>query len=181
MPEVSIWHGLHPDFVQQVESLMDSRLKDSSKSTINTALTKWWEPYCDKYELGYFVPTAHRNRGAIMAGFVLFMSCGDIVYSTMQGYVWAVCDHHISSGYASPLCNVRDWKPFVHSAEVEWGKPSVPRRMVPWLLYVRSLARVDFTRASMVGVAALMLILFFIVSRPELLLRHNTGLIRKNT
>ena len=167
MPEVSIWHGLHPDFQDQVGALMDNRLQESSKSTISTALNKWWQPYCDKYELDYMVPTGHCHRGAIMAGFVLYMSTGAIVYSTMQGYVWAICDNHLSQGHASPLTNVRDWRMFMHSCEVEWGKPSQPRKMVPWLLFVRSLARVDFTSPVQLGVAALMLILFFVVESSE--------------
>ena len=170
MPEVSIWHGLHPDFRERVGELVDNRLRPSSRDTIGTALRKWWRPYCAKYELTEFIPSGHPHRGAIMAGFVLFMAApGSIVYSTMTGYVWAVVDTHLSNGYASPLSNVRDWKPFMHSCEVEWGRPSEPRRMVPWLLFIRTLQRIDFTIPWEVAVGCVMLCLFFLISRPELL------------
>ena len=149
---------------------MDNRLRPSSRDCISTALRKWWKPYCNMYELTEFIPSGHPHRGAIMAGFVLFMATpGSIVYSTMTGYVWAVVDHHVSHGYASPLSNVRDWKPFMHSCEVEWGKPSEPRRMLPWLLFIRTLQRVNFTVPWEVGVACVMLVFFFIIARPELL------------
>ena len=169
-PEVSIWKGLHPDFRDQLGELLDNRLRPSSQSTISTALRKWWYPYCDKYELAYFVPDGCERRGAIMVGFVLFMAnAGTMVYPTMQSYVWAVVDSHISNGYASPLSNVRDWKPFMHAVEVEWGHPSEPRRMIPWLLFIRTLGKVNYDVKWEVSVACVMLILFFVVSRPELL------------
>ena len=171
LPEASILIGLVcPRYEGLVSKFMDDRLRPSSQSTVATALKVWWLPFCSKWELPAFVATGALDRGGIMASFVLHMvESQKIVYSTMQGYLWAVCEHHIKNGYASPLSNIRDWAPFMHSVEVEVHTPTKGRTMVPWLLFVRMLARVNMRDSVQVGVAFLCVILFFVISRPEII------------
>lgn len=105
-----------------------------------------------------------------MAGFVLYMvSANSIRYGTITGYVWAVVDKHISMGYASPLSNVRDWAPFMHGVEVEIHVPTEPRLMLPWLLFIRAIPKADLSKPHEVAWVLVMLFLFFLISRPELL------------
>ncbi len=175
MAEVSIVAGLVcPEFEDQVKYLMDNRLAVSSKSSIQTALEKWWYPFCRKYELPYFVPTGCEERGGIMASFVLVLS-KTLAYGTITGYVWCVVDEHTSNGYASPLANVRDWRQFMNSVEVEIHTPSEPRRMFPWLLFMKVLKGVNFEDPEEITCALFMVMLFFLISRPELLPLALTG------
>ena len=175
LAEVSIVAGLvcH-EYEQQVKYLMDNRLAVSSQSSIQTALRKWWRPFCTKYNLEFFVPTGCAERGGIMASFVLAMS-KSLMYGTITGYVWCVVDEHISNGYASPLANVRDWTQFMNALEVEIHTPSEPRRMFPWLLFIKVLKNVDMNEPEEVAVALFMVMLFFLISRPELLPLALTG------
>ena len=110
-----------------------------------------------------------------MASFVLFMSAGQIAYSTITGYVWSVVDHHISNGYASPLANVRDWSHFMSAVQVETHVPAEPRRMFPWLLFIRALIKINLDDPVEVGMGLFMLILMYTLSRPELLPLALTG------
>ena len=105
-----------------------------------------------------------------MAGFVLYMvSANSIRYGTITGYVWAVVDKHISMGYASPLSNVRDWAPFMHGVEVEIHVPTEPRLMLPWLLFIRAISQADLSKPHEIAWVLVMLFLFLLISRPELL------------
>ena len=107
-----------------------------SKKMENTAWNKHWIPFCNEYGLPDFVADGDPNRAGIMASFVLTLANkGTLVYSSMQGYLWAVVNEHLSKGHASPLANVRDWKLFMHAVQVECHEPSEPRKMVPWVAF----------------------------------------------
>ena len=166
-----------PRYELLAQQLLDNRLRPSSQATIKTALTKWWRPFCDRWErASYYVDSGDPHRGGIMASFILHMvDDGTIKYSTITGYLWAVVDAHISHGYASPLSNVRDWSQFMHAVEVEIHVPTKGRTMFPWLLFVRMLAKVNTSIPWEVGIAFLCLILFFVISRPELIPTAQSG------
>ena len=152
-----------------VSELLENRLRPSSQSTITTAWNVWWVPYCDFYFLPYFISSGSASRAGVMAGFVLYMIEKErLRYGTIGGYVWAVCDKHMSNGYANPLSNVRDWAPFMHSVEVEIHVPTEPRKMVPWLLFIQSIPKANTNSVVEMATVVLMLLLFFLISRPEL-------------
>jgi hypothetical protein len=109
-----------------------------------------------------------------MASFGLVLS-KTLAYGTITGYVWCVVDEHTSNGYASPLANVRDWRQFMNSVEVEIHTPSEPRRMFPWLLFMKVLKGVNFADPEEITCALFMVMLFFLISRPELLPLALTG------
>lgn len=170
IPEASVHIGLIGAGTTAVlTSFMAQRLQPSSKSTITTARTKWWVPYRCQHGLEEFIPSGHPGRGGEMASFVLHLANHSLAYSTITGYVWAVVDLHTSSGYASPLSNVRDWAIFMHSVEVEVHRPSEPRRMLPWYLFVRSIPLVTATDCGEVAVLILELIELFTCSRSEII------------
>lgn len=105
-----------------------------------------------------------------MASFVLELVWkGNLVFKSIQGYVWGVVDHHLEHHYASPLSNVRDWAVFMHSVEVETHIPSEPRKMVGWSTFIHTLHKIDRTSPWEVGIGLFMLVLFYCASRPEIL------------
>ena len=105
-----------------------------------------------------------------MASFVLELVWkGNLVFKSIQGYVWGVVDHHLEHHYASPLSNVRDWAVFMHSVEVETHIPSEPRKMVGWSTFIHTLHKIDRTSPWDVGIGLFMLVLFYCASRPEIL------------
>ena len=171
MAEVSILSGLpDPGLRHRIQHLLVHRLQPSSLSTIQTAWTRHWSPFCDSHNLPYYVCSGSASRAGIMAAFVLHMvSKNSLRYSTIAGYVWAVVDKHISSGFASPLANVRDWAPFMHGVEVEIHEPAEPRLMLPWLLFIRAIPKADLSKPHEVAWLLVALFLFFLISRPELL------------
>jgi hypothetical protein len=94
---------------ERVDFFISERLRPSSKSTINTAVSKHWLPFVEAHGLPEFIPSGHYKRGSIMAAWVATMVSLGLVYSTISGYVWGVVDHHLTNHYASPVANVRDW------------------------------------------------------------------------
>lgn len=110
-----------------------------------------------------------------MASFVVTLADKQLRYGTISSYVWAVVDHHLSQGFASPLSNVRDWTTFMHSVEVETHVPAEGRRMLPWKAMVRVLRTIDRTVRWECGMGLLLLILLFTMSRPEILPKALTG------
>ena len=164
-------HGLvDPALLQRVSRMIDSRLAASSKSTIKTAWSKHWEPFCAHYELDLYIPSGSPRRGAIMSTFILYMcDHAHLKFKTLQGYIWAIVDSHLSAGYASPLANVRDWGHFMRGIEFEVDSSVEPRLMVPWLLFVRSLPRFNVSQLEELSVCLLILLVFFLASRVEFL------------
>ena len=105
-----------------------------------------------------------------MASFVLELVWkNNLVFKSIQGYVWAVVDHHLEHHYASPLSNVRDWAVFMHSVEVETHIPSEPRKMVGWATFIHTLHKINRTSPWEVGIGLFMLVLFYCASRPEII------------
>ena len=110
-----------------------------------------------------------------MASFVVTLANKQLTYGTITSYVWGVVDHHLSSGYASPLSSVRDWQTFMHSVEVETHTPSEGRRMLPWVALVRLLAQIDVAVKWEVSMALFLLVMLFTMSRPEIIPKSFTG------
>jgi len=159
-----------------LETFMEVRLRPSSISTINTAWNKHWIPFCNEYGLPDFVADGDPNRAGIMASFVLTLANkGTLVYSSMQGYLWAVVNEHLSKGHASPLANVRDWKLFMHAVQVECHEPSEPRKMVPWVAFTTFFRRINSLKYNLVVVGTYCLFLFFTIARPEIIPKAYSG------
>ena len=152
-----------------LDAFLAKRLQPSSQSTIKTARSKWWIPFCVEHGLEEFITSGHVHRGGIMASFVLSLAKSNLAYSTITGYIWAIVDMHVTQGYASPLSNVRDWAMFMHSVEVEVHRPSEPRLMVPWLLFVRAIPLVNLQDCSEVATLILEEIILFTATRSEII------------
>ena len=81
-----------------------------------------------------------------MASFTLYLARNHLKFGTIQGYVWALCEHHIQVGgvASDPLDNVLDWSRWMHALEVQsWVDSSVePHEMVPFTLFTLSLIHI---------------------------------------
>ena len=176
-PEASSYTGIvSPALQASLVGLMKTRIRPSSISTVDTAWNNHWLPFCAQYDLDQFVANGDPNRAGIMASFILELANkGTLVFSTMQGYLWAVVSEHLSKGHASPLANVRDWKLFMHAVQVECHVPAEPRKMVPWLAFTTFFRSVDVDDYDQVVVACYLLVLFYTISRPEIIPKAHSG------
>jgi hypothetical protein len=161
---------------QQIQCVMNNRLESSSEGQIKTAVHKWWLPFLAVLSTSLsfdseYIPPGHIGRGAIMAGFAIFMAMRGLRYGTVQGYVWAVREHHIRVGSVccDPLDNVVDWTRFMSALEVQtWVDSTVePREMVPFQLFTRTLRKLDHTDFHDLGLGTMMLMCYFTMSRSE--------------
>ena len=155
-----------------IVDVLNSRLCKSSQSTINSVQKKWWGPFLLKNKLDFAtIPAGSPDRGGIMASFALYMARGGLKYGTLQGYVWAVCEHHIQVGgiLADPLDNVQDWARFMSALEVQaWVDSSVePHEMVPFQLFVRTLRHLDVTSHADVLLGCILVFMYHTMSRSE--------------
>lgn len=140
-PPVSVSKGaVSAADAASIKDVMNTRLKTSSQSTINTVVSKWWLPFVMLHSLAYTViPAGSPSRGGVMASFALHMARANLKFGTIQGYVWAICEHHIQQNGvdADPLDNVQDWSRFMNALEVQsFVDASVePHEMVPFQLF----------------------------------------------
>ena len=100
-----------------------------------------------------------------MASFVVALSQRDYAYSTIRGYVWGVCEHHIRHGYPSPLTNVRDWSSFMAGVMVQVFRPVQHRRMMPFKPLVRGLTNTNFNLRRMVLCGCVVILYLFTMCR----------------
>ena len=106
-----------------------------------------------------------------MASFAMHLARNNLKYGTVQGYIWALCEHHIQVGgiAADPLDNVLDWSRFMHALEVQsWVDSSVePREMVPFAVFVRTLNCLDLNKHDDVLLGLILVFMFHTMSRSE--------------
>ena len=131
-----------------IRGVLNARLETSSQSSIDSVVRKWWLPFLLLHSLPYTtIPAGSVYRGGVMASFTLHLARNKLKYGTIQGYVWALCEHHIQVGgiAADPLDNVLDWSRWMHALEVQaWVDSSVePHEMVPFSVLIRTLRALD--------------------------------------
>ena len=151
---------------------MNTRLKITSQSTIATVVRKWWDPFLILHSYpSTLIPAGSPLRGGVMASFALHLAKAHLKYGTIQGYVWAISEHHIQQGgvQADPLDNVQDWSRFMKALEVQTFCDSTvePHEMVPFLLLVRTLRHLDPHSHEDVLLGIILVFLFHTMSRSE--------------
>jgi len=162
--------GVTPEYVLQIKAVVQSRLQTSEK--IRTVVNKWWKPHRDGHGLEEYIEPGAVTRGGEMASFVLYMAnSGRIKWSTMQGYVWTISTWHFNRFGASgdPLSGVADWGCFMAALQVQTWVDSIvePRKMVPFMLMVRTLNNMDLNSRSEVALGCMMLMMYYTMSRSE--------------
>ena len=117
------------------------------------------------------VPAGSPSRGGVMASFALHMARRGLKFGTIQGYVWAVCEHHIQVGgiIADPLDNVQDWSRFMNALEVQSFVDATvePHEMVPFQLFVRTLRTLDLSSHKDVLLGLILVFMYHTMSRSE--------------
>ena len=155
-----------------IMGVMNSRLETSSQSSINTVVKKWWLPFVLLHALAYTtIPAGSVYRGGIMASFTLHLARNNLKFGTIQGYVWALCEHHIQVGgiAADPLDNVLDWSRWMHALEVQaWVDSAVePHEMVPFTVLIRTLRHLNLQVHDDVLLGLILVFMFHTMSRSE--------------
>jgi hypothetical protein len=155
-----------------IRGVLNSRLETSSQSTIDSVVRKWWLPFLLLHSLPYTtIPAGSVYRGGVMASFSLHLARSNLKYGTIQGYIWALCEHHIQVGgiAADPLDNVLDWSRWMHSLEVQaWVDSTVePHEMVPFSIFVRTLRALDLACHNDVLLGLILVFMFHTMSRSE--------------
>jgi hypothetical protein len=106
-----------------------------------------------------------------MASFTLHLARNNLKFGTIQGYVWALCEHHIQVGgiAADPLDNVLDWSRWMHALEVQaWVDSSVePHEMVPFTVLIRTLRHLNLQVHDDVLLGLILVFMFHTMSRSE--------------
>ena len=105
-----------------------------------------------------------------MASFTIDLyKIGKVQYSTIQGYIWALCEAHTRSGYDSPLDNVPNWDVWMSALEVQiysvLDHPGDSHHMLEFNLLVDALFQVDKTSRFEVACANIYLCCYYTHSR----------------
>ena len=155
-----------------ITNVMNSRLETSSQSSINSVVKRWWLPFVLLHNFPFTtIPPGDERRGGMMASFTLYLARNHLKFGTIQGYVWALCEHHIQVGgvASDPLDNVLDWSRWMHALEVQsWVDSSVePHEMVPFTLFTRTLQHLDQTRHADVLLGLILVFMYHTMSRSE--------------
>ena len=175
-PPVSVTNGACTNAdILTIAAVFNARLQTSSQSTLQSVVTKHWLPFCQLHSTALLgailIPAGSPFRGGIMASFALFLANKKLKFATIQGYIWATCEHHIQNGGIAmdPLDNVQDWSRFMNALEVQsWVDSSVdPHEMVPFQLFVRTLSMLDVTSHADVLLGIILVFMYHTMSRSE--------------
>ena len=106
------------------------------------------------------IPTGDRERGGMLATFVVFLMGLTVTRGPTQGkfypgstifsYVWGLCAFMIQSRQLDPRIGVINWEFFASAVRVVCHVPSEPRKRVPFAVLVAALQAVDLTNFAMV-------------------------------
>ena len=162
--------GVTPAYELQIREVINNRILTTGK--ITSVIEKWWKPHRNMHSLADYILPGAPTRGGEMASWVLFMAnTGRIKFTTMQGYVWALCTWHFNRFGAAgdPCTGVADWSSFMSALKVQTWVDSVvePRQMIPFMLLVRTLKVLDWDNRKDVALGCLMLMMYYTMSRSE--------------
>ena len=162
--------GVTPEYDLQIREVINSRILTTGK--ITSVMKTWWMPHRNMHSLKDYIEPGAVTRGGEMASWVLYMAnSGRIKFSTMQGYVWAVCTWHFNRFGAAgdPCTGVADWSSFMGALKVQTWVDSIvePRQMIPFMLLVRTLRALDMNVRMDVALGCLMLMMYYTMSRSE--------------
>ena len=109
----SIFTGMPDGLRTTVESIMDSRLSESSWRTVRAGHKRWLVT-CAARGFTRVIETDDPERGQKLAAFVVDMLTDtSYVWSTISQYVWGVRVWQQSQGHADPIMGVLGWDTFM--------------------------------------------------------------------
>ena len=163
----SLYAGLPLDLVPQVETVLDNRLASSSWRKVQAAV-KIWRAVADVRGWPHIIATDDPDRGGKLVTFVLHMLTDtDLVWGSIQTYVWGVRTWVQSQHQADPVMGVRSWDIFMDGVKVLAWVPAEPRRRCPVDVVGRILDAVNLDSFVEVQLAFIILCLLYTFSRTE--------------
>ena len=172
----SLFAGLPYRLEQRVDELMDNRLSTSSWRTINAAV-KRWRVVAGKEGWSTIIPTDDPERGGKLVTFVLDMvEDSDLVYSTIEGYVWGLRTWMKHQRQADPVAGVMGFDDWLSAVKVVTWVPHEPRKATPLAVVASILHGTDQSNFRSVQLALFLLVLLYTFSRSECPCpKHYTG------
>ena len=131
----------------QVETVLDNRLASSSWRKV--AVARGW---------AHIIATDRPDRGGKLVTFVLHMLTDtELVWGSIQTYVWGVRTWMQSQHQADPAMGVRSWDNFMDGVKVLTWVPAEPRRRCPVDVVGRILEAVNLESFQEVQLAFIIL------------------------
>ena len=165
----SIFTGMPDGLRTTVESIMDSRLSESSWRTVRAGHKRWLVT-CAARGFTRVIETDDPERGQKLAAFVVDMLTDtSYVWSTISQYVWGVRVWQQSQGHADPIMGVLGWDTFMQGVRVLSWVPHEPRKRVPYEVISRILDYIlsQEPEFMLLQMGLLTLVLLYTFSRTE--------------
>ena len=163
----SVFDGLPDDFVSVVEQVMDNRLSTSSWRKVSTGM-KLWRAFADRHEWSPVIRSGDPMRGGKLAAFVTsLMTDTELVYKSIETYVWAVRTYMQAQHEDDPCLGVKHWQNFMDGIKVLTFVPAEPRKMTPMDVIEKILDAVNLNSFWEVQLAFLILVCLYTFSRTE--------------
>ena len=165
----SIFTGMPDGLRTTVESIMDSRLSESSWRTVRAGHKRWLVT-CAARGFTRVIETDDPERGQKLAAFVVDMLTDtSYVWSTISQYVWGVRVWQQSQGHADPIMGVLGWDTFMQGVRVLSWVPHEPRKRVPYEVISRILDYIlsQEPEFMLLQMGLLILVLLYTFSRTE--------------
>ena len=163
----NILAGLPPRFLERFDQVMDNRLADSSMSKVGTAV-KRWKAFCDIEGWNYVLNTDDPERGGKIVAWILTMvDETELVYKSIETYVWGMRTWQVLQHQADPAFGVMNFRQFMASVAVLTAVPSEPREMFPLDVFEAMMESLDWDVFEQVQLGLICLVLLFTFSRTE--------------
>lgn len=163
----SIFEGLPYHLEGRVEQILDNRLSTSSWRTVSAGLKKW-RLVAAREGWPTILHSDDSQRGGRLATWVLDMvEDTELVYSSIEGYLWGVRTWMKLQRQADPVLGVMGWDDFMSAVKVLTWVPAEPRRATPYKVLLAIVETIDKSNFKAVQLAFFLLILFFTFSRSE--------------
>lgn len=163
----TIYEGLPPDVVEELDRVMDNRLAVSSRSKMMSGFNRW-SSFCEDAGWSPFLRTGDKRRGGRLVAWVMqMMRDTELVFASISTYTWGVRTWHVLQHQADPCFGVMHWREFMAGIAVLTAVPGEPRAMFPledFKAIMGLLVPEDFEDAQF---GLLMLVLLFTFSRTE--------------
>ena len=165
--QTTLFEGLPLDLVGPLEQVLDNRLSSSSWRKVKSGM-KIWREVADFRGFAHVLATGDRHRGAKLVAFVMHMSMDtELVWGSIQTYVWGVRVWMQSQHQADPVMGVSGWDSFMDGVKVLTWVPAEPRRRCPRSVVEKILDATDLHSFREVQLAFIVLCLLYTFSRTE--------------
>ena len=163
----SLFGGLPYRLEPRVDELLDNRLSSSSWRTIHAAV-KRWRVVAGREGWSTVIPTDDPDRGGKLVAFVLDMvEDSELVYSTIEGYVWGLRSWMKHQRQADPAAGVMGFDDWMSAVKVVTWVPHEPRKATPMAVVRAIVEATDRSDFGSVQLTLFILVLLYTFSRSE--------------